>query len=132
MKIQNPHQRIVTALAAVAIGLAAVSIAQAGAVGGPEYGIVQISDRPSVEPQKVTQAYAQAASHLDVTNLPCTPSCPKDLAAGASSEPNQQLVLKEDAFDWEDAGIGAGVGIALMFAGVVGALEARKHRILAR
>jgi hypothetical protein len=78
------------------------------------------------------QARGKAAGHLDVTNLPCSPSCPKTLEEGASSMPGQQLVLEQDTFDWEDAGIGAGGGIALMFAGVVGVLEARKHRILAR
>jgi hypothetical protein len=75
---------------------------------------------------------AKAATHLDVTNLPCTPTCPKALVADANSVPTQKIVLKPDAFDWEDAGIGAGVGIALMLAGLASALEARKHRIVAR
>jgi hypothetical protein len=62
----------------------------------------------------------------------CGPSCAKELGSGASAEPAQRLVLKEDGFDWGDAGVGAGIGIAAMLAGVAGAFEARRHRILAR
>ena len=76
-------------------------------------------------------ADAKAATHLDVTNLPCTPTCPKVLGADTSPVPSQKIVLKADTFDWEDAGIGAGVGIAVMLAGLAGALEACKHRTLA-
>lgn len=73
-----------------------------------------------------------ATSQLDTTMLPCAPSCPKELAADASTVHTQKLVLLEDAFDWEDAGVGAGIGIAAMLAGIAGALETRRHRALAR
>jgi len=48
MKIQSPRQRIVTAVGAVAIALATAGASQAGAVGGPEYGIVRISQATGV------------------------------------------------------------------------------------
>ena len=80
----------------------------------------------------LAHADAKSASQLDTTMLPCAPSCPKELAADASTAHTQKLVLQEDAFDWEDAGVGAGIGIAAMLAGIAGALETRRHRALAR
>jgi hypothetical protein len=80
----------------------------------------------------LAQADARAATSLDPTNLPCTPTCPNFSAADASSVPAQRLVLEEDGFDWADAGVGAGIGIAAMLAGIAGALETRRHRALAR
>jgi hypothetical protein len=80
----------------------------------------------------LAQADAAAATHLDPTNLPCTPSCPNPPAADAGSVPAQRLILEDDGFDWGDAGVGAGIGIAAMLAGLAGALETRRHRALAR
>lgn len=104
----------------------------------------------------LAQADANAATGLDVTNLPCTPSCSEDLATDASTTPAQAVgtsparrplpleslhqvrgatsavPVVADDFDWSDAGVGAGVGIAAMLVGLAGALEARRHRSLAR
>jgi hypothetical protein len=80
----------------------------------------------------LAQADAKAATRLDPTNLPCTPSCPSPLAADASSVPVQKLVPEEDGFDWADAGVGAGIGIAAILAALAGALETRRHRALAQ
>jgi hypothetical protein len=109
----------------------------------------------------LVQAEGNAATGLDVTNLPCTPSCPSDLATDVGTVPAQNDVGKRDGtsparrplpleslrqvrgatrtvpvvtddFDWADAGAGAGVGIAAMLLGLAGALGARRHRSLAR
>lgn len=80
----------------------------------------------------LAQANARAATHLDPTNLPCTPTCPNPPGADAGSVPTQKPVLREDDFDWADAGVGAGIGIAAMLAGLAGALETRRHRALVR
>jgi hypothetical protein len=80
----------------------------------------------------LAQTDAKAATHLDPTNLPCTPSCPNPPAADASSVPAWRVVPKEDSFDWKDAGVGAGIGVAAMLAGLAGAFETRRHRSLAR
>jgi hypothetical protein len=81
---------------------------------------------------EVAQSDVMAATHLDPANLPCTPSCPNPLDADRSSVPPAKLVLKEDGFDWGDAGVGAAIGVGAMLAGLAGAFEARKHRIQPR
>lgn len=78
----------------------------------------------------VAQADAKAATHLDPANLPCTPTCPSPPAADARSAPSQ-VVLNADGFDWGDAGVGAGIGIAAMLAGLAGTAGVRRHRRLA-
>jgi hypothetical protein len=77
----------------------------------------------------VAQANGEGASHLDTTNLPCTPTCPDDLGAGGTAARGPIIVNEEGGFDWGDAGIGvgAGLGMAAMIAGLAGAVEARRR-----
>ena len=80
----------------------------------------------------LAQAAVRDAAGLDVTNLPCTPSCSDALGTGGTTEPSQRIFVEEDSFDWSDAGVGAGIGVAAMLAGLAGAFEARRHRSLAQ
>ena len=78
----------------------------------------------------VAQANPKDGVGLDVTNLPCAPSCPQELGTGGVTEPTGGVVLQADGFDWGDAGIGvgAGLGMAAMIAGIAGAVGAsRRH-----
>lgn len=73
-------------------------------------------------------AHANAATQLDPTNLPCAPTCPNPPAADARSVPAEKVVLGDGGFDWEDAGAGAGIGIAAMLAGLAGVFGARRRQ----
>jgi hypothetical protein len=77
----------------------------------------------------VAQANGKDAGHLDVANLPCTPTCPEDLGAGGDGERVRTIVVEDGRFDWGDAGIGvgAGIGTAAMIAGLAGAFEMRRR-----
>jgi hypothetical protein len=79
----------------------------------------------------VAQAHGQDVTPLDTTNLPCTPTCPEDLGASGTGARGGTIVLEGGGFDWGDAGIGvgAGLGIAAVIAGLGGAVGARRrHR----
>lgn len=75
-------------------------------------------------------AYAddRGAPGLDVTKLPCAPSCAQDLGGGGFTETQEGVAPAGDTFDWGDAGVGAGVGVAAMLAAMACAFEARRHR----
>jgi hypothetical protein len=77
----------------------------------------------------VAQANGERAGHLDTANLPCTPNCPEDLGAGGTDPRVRTIVSEEGGFDWGDAGIGvgAGLGMAAMIAGLAGAVGARRR-----
>lgn len=94
MIVKNARRRIVSALVAATVALATAGVGQAGAVGGPEYGIVPAPGWPGVEPQ--------AAS------------------AGSASRPlPPEIRVAKDVFDWADAGVGAaGAGMILGVLGV--------------
>jgi len=103
MTIQNPRRRIVTAVAAATVALTAASSGHAGAVGGPEYGIVRVSEAVGVETKMAGTSAARRPLPLEsLQQLP------------VSTRP----VPVVDDFDWADAGIGA-AGAALIL-GVLG------------
>jgi hypothetical protein len=103
MKFQNPRRRIVTAVAAATVALTAAGGGHAGAVGGPEYGIVRVSEAVGVEPP--TSGTSAARRPLPLQTL-------QQLRGATSTVP------VVDDFDWADAGIGA-AGAALIL-GVLG------------
>jgi len=93
MMIRNPRRRVVTAVGAATIALAAAGTGQAGAVGGPEYGIVPVSEAAIVEKQAVGTSSARRPLPLESL---------QQVRAARRTTP-----VVDDAFDWTDAGIGA-------------------------
>ena len=74
----------------------------------------------------LTQAGATATTPLDLNNLPCTPSCSKDLLSEETRPPVQPIVTEADVFDWKDASIGALIGIGATLVACTGTLGARR------
>lgn len=116
MTIENPRRRIITAVGAATIALTAAGTGQAGAVGGPEYGIVPVSGAAREEQ---TVGTSSARRPLPLESL-------QQVRGATSSTP-----VVADDFDWADAGVGA-AGVALILVALGGArLVVRRHGSLA-
>lgn len=116
MKIQNPRRRIITAVGAATIALATAGAGQAGAVGGPEYGIVRISEAASAEPQSVGTSLARRPLPLE------------SLQQVRSATRAAPVVVGD--FDWADAGVGAGIAVGAMLLAALGAGVVPRRRKL--
>jgi hypothetical protein len=104
MTITTLHRRILIAVSAATVALATAGAGQAGAVGGPEYGIVPAPGSLGVHPQLASAGSARR------------PLPPESRVAN-------------DVFDWSDAGVGAaGAGMILgVLGGAVLLLRGHPH-----